>query len=195
MGFKTWITSVRELASCYDISLNSELEFDAFKKVCTDAVEQKFIAEWQNDVKNWKQISDSEDFKKKKFETRYELEPYHHLVKNPKYRIAISKLGYSSHMLEIERGRHTRPVAPLENRLCPTCKVVESEIHFLLDCPSYEPFREELLKKNDSVDLYFKQLLPINKFLYLTSTSNEHILKWFGKFIYLSLNKRTNITK
>ena len=52
MGFKTWITSVRELASRYDISLNSELEFDAFKKVCTDAVEQKFIAEWQNDVEN-----------------------------------------------------------------------------------------------------------------------------------------------
>ena len=46
MGFKTWITSVRELASRYDISLNSELEFDAFKKVCTDAVEQEFIAEW-----------------------------------------------------------------------------------------------------------------------------------------------------
>ena len=51
MGFKTWITSVRELASRYDISLNSELEFDAFKTVCTGAVEQKFIAEWQNDVK------------------------------------------------------------------------------------------------------------------------------------------------
>ena len=32
MGFKTWITSVRELASRYDISLNSKLEFDAFKK-------------------------------------------------------------------------------------------------------------------------------------------------------------------
>ena len=61
MGFKTWITTVRELASRYDISLNSELEFDAFKKVCTDAVDQKFIAEWQTDVKKWKQISDSED--------------------------------------------------------------------------------------------------------------------------------------
>ena len=98
-------------------------------------------------------------------------------------------------MLEIERGQHTRPVTPLENRLCPTCKVVESEIHFLLDFPSYEPFREELFKKIDSVDLYFKQLLPINKFLYLTSTSNKQILKWFGKFIYFSLNKRTNIVK
>ena len=84
-------------------------------------------------------------------------------------------------MLEIERGRHTRPVTPLENRLCPTCKVVESEIHFLLDCPSYEPFREELFKKIDSGDLYFKQLLPIYKFLYLTSTSNEQILKWFDE--------------
>ena len=45
MGFKTWITSVRELVSRYDIALNSELEFDEFKKVCTGAVEQKFIAE------------------------------------------------------------------------------------------------------------------------------------------------------
>ena len=52
MGFKTWITSVRELASRDHISLYSELELDAFKKVCTDAVEQKFIAEWQNEVKN-----------------------------------------------------------------------------------------------------------------------------------------------
>ena len=193
MGFKTWITSVRELASRYDISTNSELEFDAFKKVCTDAVEQKFIAEWQNDVKNESKYPILRTYRK--FKTRYELEPYLYLVKNPKYRIAISKLRSSSHMLEIERGRHTRPVTPLENRLCPTCKVVESEIHFLLDCPSYEPFREELFKKIDSVDLYFKQLLPINKFLYLTSTSNEQILKWFGKFIYLSLNKRTNIAK
>ena len=131
----------------------------------------------------------------RKFQTRYELEPYLYLVKNPKYRIAISKLRSSSHMLEIERGRHTGPVTPLENRLCPTCKVVENEIHFLLDCPSYERFREELFKKIDSVDLYFKQLLPTNKFLYLTSTSNEQILKWSGKFIYLSLNKRTIIAK
>ena len=181
---------MRELASRYDISRNTELEFDTFKKVCADAVDQKFI---QNDVKHESKYPILRTYRK--FKTRYELEPYLYLVKNPKYRIAISKLRSSSHMLEIERGRHTRPVTPLENRLCPTCKVVECEIQFLLVLSQLRTFQRGAIKKNDSVDLYFKQLLPINRFLYLTSTSNEQILKWFGKFIYLSLNKRTNIAK
>ena len=61
MGFKTWITTVRELASRYDISLNSELEFDAYKKSlhrCCGAEIHCRMANW---CKKWKQISDSED--------------------------------------------------------------------------------------------------------------------------------------
>ena len=65
-------------------------------------MEQKFIAEWQNDVKNESKYPILRTYRK--FKTRYELEPYLYLVKNPKYRIAISKLRSSSHMLEIERG-------------------------------------------------------------------------------------------
>ena len=125
-------------------------------------MEQKFIAEWQNDVKTESKYPILRT--DRKFKTRYELEPYSYLVKNPKYRIAISKKNRSSScMLEIVCWLHTRPVTPLENRLCPTCKVVEREIDFLLDCPSYEPFREQLFRKIHSVDLYFKQLLPLNK--------------------------------
>ena len=97
---------------------------------------------------------------------KYQMEPYLYLVKNPKYRMAISKFRSSSHILEIKRGRHTRPITPLENRLCPLCKVVETEIHFLLECPMYECYRKELFSKIVSVDSYVKEVLPINKFTY-----------------------------
>ena len=38
-------------------------------------------------------------------------------------------------MLEIERGRHTRPVTPVENRRCPVCNVIENELHFYWNAP------------------------------------------------------------
>ena len=96
------------------------------------------------------------------------------------------------HILEIERGRHTRPITPLENRLCPSCKVVETEIHFLLECPMYECYRK-LFSKILSMDSYVKEMLPINKFNYLMTYSDAQILKWVSKFVHLSFIKRVNI--
>ena len=58
------------------------------------------------------------------------MEPYLYLVKESKYRIEISRLRASSHVLEIERGRYTRPKTPITERLCPFCNVVEDEQHF-----------------------------------------------------------------
>ena len=48
------------------------------------------------------------------YKTVYEMEPYIYLVKNPQYRIAISKIRTISHKLEIERGRYTRPITQIE---------------------------------------------------------------------------------
>ena len=38
---------------------------------------------------------------------------------------ALAKLSTSSHNLEIERGRHTRPVTPADLRVCTACNVDE----------------------------------------------------------------------
>ncbi len=40
------------------------------------------------------------------FKTKFELEPYLHIIKQSKYRIALSKFRLSSHNLEIEQGRY-----------------------------------------------------------------------------------------
>ena len=36
-------------------------------------------------------------------------EPYLHMLKNHKYRVAVAQLRTSSHTLAIERGRYSRP--------------------------------------------------------------------------------------
>ena len=46
----------------------------------------------------------------------------------------FSKLRLSSHKLSIEKGRHSHPKIPEENRLCKVCGVIENEKHFLLHC-------------------------------------------------------------
>ena len=87
-------------------------------------------------------------------------------------------------MLEIERGRHTRPVTPVVNRRCPECKVIENEPHFVLKCTINQ---DERLVQSDKVrymDSYFNALHPENKFVYLMNTKNERIMKWFSKFVY-----------
>jgi hypothetical protein len=49
----------------------------------------------------------------------------------------------SNHKLHIETGRYTRPITPVENRICSNCnsKSVEDEIHFLMYCPKFENHR------------------------------------------------------
>ena len=50
MGFKTWVTSVRELASRYNMSLDSELNVNVFKQKCQQVLNQKFISDWQFEI-------------------------------------------------------------------------------------------------------------------------------------------------
>ena len=57
----------------------------------------------------------------------------------------------------------------------------------------YECYRKELFSKIVSVDSYVKEMLPINKFTYLMTSSDAQILKWVGKFVHLSFIKRVNI--
>ena len=100
-------------------------------------------------------------------------------------------LRASSHMLEIERGRHTRPITPVENRRGPKCNVIENQIHFVLECTIKQKERLELFDKIRSIDSYYIDLPPENKFVYLMNTEIARIMKWFAKFVYSSFDKRS----
>ena len=53
-------------------------------------------------------------------------------------RRCLAKFRIGSHKLKIETGRLTRPLTPLENRVCDHCfTTIEDEFHFLMQCPKY----------------------------------------------------------
>ena len=62
---------------------------------------------------------------------------------NFKWRKNIAKIRCSSHILEIEKGRHKNK--PRHERLCTSCSLnqVETEEHFLTKCPKYEALRDK----------------------------------------------------
>ena len=65
----------------------------------------------------------------------FEFKPYLDLIVIVrKFRVALSKLRTSSHRLEIEMGRWTRPV---ETPKCKHCHTLEDEYHFISECPLY----------------------------------------------------------
>ena len=84
----------------------------------------------------------------------YSQERYLSAIKKFKYRQTLSKLRLSNHSLNIEAGRYKKPKIPREQRICFLCNLskVETESHFLFECPAYA-LKEKLLIKSWSVTL------------------------------------------
>ncbi len=71
------------------------------------------------------------------------------IVTEKKLRKTLTRYSLSEHSLAVETGRHRQSWKPREDRLCPLCSQaeVETELHFLLDCPNYSEIRELYLPK------------------------------------------------
>ena len=123
------------------------------------------------------------------YKTVYEMEPHLYLVKILNTGLRFKIIRTSSHKLEIERGRYTRPITPIEKRIC---KVVEDKFHFMLQCYIYTVERDDLFRKIQAVDPLFQDLLPVNKFAYLMTSNDAQMITWVGKFVHSSFEKREN---
>ena len=72
------------------------------------------------------------------------IEKYLIQIRNSEVRRNLSKFRLSNHNLNIEKGRYNG--IPKELRFCPFCpKRVETEVHFLIECPLYQNIRDEML--------------------------------------------------
>ena len=125
--------------------------------------------------------------------SEFKLEPYLSLVKHTKYRTALCKLRASSHTLEIERGRYTRPKTPVECRSCNVCHVIEDELHFLVDCKMHESERNILFNRISISYSKFTSFNRIEKFKFLLTKSDPQLLTWVGKFIHNAFEKRNSL--
>ena len=76
------------------------------------------------------------------FRYHFEMEQYLFVIKDFDKRRFLNKFRISSHKLKIETGRFTRPLAPLEQRVCDHCLMtIDDEFHFLMQCPRYSHFQ------------------------------------------------------
>ena len=116
--------------------------------------------------------------------TNFTIAPYLCLVDDFKFRNAISKLRSSSHKLEIERGRHTRPRTPITDRLCPKCEVLEDEAHFLTSCDLFTTERDILFSRITTMFSDFQTLANHETFISMLCYPDRELLTIVGKFIY-----------
>ena len=117
----------------------------------------------------------------KLIKTNFSMEHYLNLIKEAKYRRSLTKLRLSSHNLEIERGRHTKPVTPVIERLCIVC-VVDDELHFVTSCKKHTTERERLYSYVDSHVPNFCNLNNAERFIYLLTNENPSIFLHLSKF-------------
>ncbi len=97
----------------------------------------------------------------------------------------MSNLRISTHKLEIERGRYTKPhPKPADKRYCMVCRTddIEDEIHFLGHCEGYKDLRSNFIRYLELND-HTTNLEDSDSVRDLFRTKKTNILIIFGKFI------------
>ena len=97
-------------------------------------------------------------------------------------RSTICKYRISAHSLAIEKGRYKN--IPQKARLCTKCESgqIEDEVHFFIQCPKYNIYRQEL---NHKMKCEFKNFnyLTENKLYLILNSRSVVVLKAIIEFI------------
>jgi hypothetical protein len=155
VGFKVWTSDVRDILQEYNLEHYYNLSQFSMEQenMCINTLKEKvytnFITNCLQELNNSPVLRCYINFKHD-----YGLEHYLLDIRDFKLRKVLSKFRLSSHNLQIENGRHSRPKIPVDRRLCSKCHLgqVEDEIHFLIQCPFYQRERNILfhqLKMNN----------------------------------------------
>ena len=183
VGFNTWYSSVISLAEEYEVDLDN-MDKDSIKL----QLALKFKENWFKQINDLTGNSSLRTYCQLKSE--FKLDPYLNLIKNYKYRNALSRLRVNSHLLEIERGRHTEPITPIERRICSYCSVVETEFHFVTECLFHDTDRQILFSSISNRFPEFSQLDNVCKFKFMLTFPDEELLSSVGKFVFKCFEKR-----
>ena len=104
---------------------------------------------------------------------------YLEVVKVKKFRTALSRLRVSSHRLSVESGRWHRPnIIPYDQRICPFCKIIEDEFHFVLECKCFNDLRSRYIKR------YYWKHPSMLKFIQLLKDDNCKVIRNLAIYVY-----------
>ena len=133
-------------------------------------------------VELWSDIISKPDAKLRTyycFKKTYSIENYLLCSKQTK-RSILARFRLSSHRLEIELGRHSKPKTIKEDRKCKDCvlNLVGDEFHAIMTCPKYHAERSVVFSALMSYS-NFSSLTPLEQFTYIMSYNNgdSEILK------------------
>ena len=104
-----------------------------------------------------------------KYKINYSVENYCELIMPPKHRAALSKFRCGVAPIRVETGRYEN--LALNDRLCPFCNTVESEIHVLFYCRLYNIIRMPLLEKANAINPLFQSMPDIDKLSYILANN------------------------
>ena len=118
----------------------------------------------------------------RKFKNVFTIEPYLSSIKIQHHRYDLTRFRTSSHKLNIETGRYSRPPTPLENRVCSFCKdSIEDEFH-LFQCNYYSDLRDSCNIKVSNREEFYQ----------LMSNASVHgnDARTLSYYIYMCFNRR-----
>ena len=156
------ITGIRDLGQSRDDFLPSDIWISTVIK----KLKERYTSYWEKTINN----NDGKLRTYKLFKNRFCMENYlssRSCIRDLESRKCLSRLRISAHNLEIERGRYTRPITPIENRICNLCKLeTGDEIHFLIKCKKLDKVRKPYISSIVSLNPNFNNLDCENKFIY-----------------------------
>jgi hypothetical protein len=190
LGFNTWFSHVNNIL--FECKIEASMSYSISQatnslNICKVNLHDNFVTKCMKTLQQMPVLRSYVNFK-----TVFKLESYLYVIKDFKLRKCMSKLRLSSHSLNIERGRHTKPKTPLEDRLCTVCdkSEVEDEFHFLLKCPLYNIERACLLKVIFEAEPSMQCFSDLELFYNILASENERILFCVCKFIQKGFKKR-----
>ena len=141
---------------------------DAFLSNLEQRLLDQYQQQWQSELSHSLKLRTYRTFKSK-----LEREPYLNLPRH--LRVQLSRLRSSAHSLRVETGRYTLPPTPLEERLCPSCNVIEDEQHFLIDCSIYNGNeRRSMMDSCTALNRSFPHLILLKRKVHIHSFDQEH---------------------
>ena len=131
-----WIKTIEKIINIFNLAQHVDSPTFRFtsKKIGRDF----YRAKWEEVIRgcDYSRLNFYKQIKTDWAPASYTNLPYHQ-------RKVIAKLRCSSHSLEIEKGRHKRPMPIAQDRLCILCQeaAIENETHFLSACEKYSTLR------------------------------------------------------
>lgn len=189
-GLKNWYSTVKYIIDKY-CSMDMETCLTE-KNVIKEKIFQYGKQMWKENMEKLDETNKLRTYKL--YKNVLCMEPYLLNLKCIKSIKAIARFRLSSHRFHIEYGRYTKPVTPVENRICNNCtfNCTEDEIHVLIECTKYTSQRDELFNIANRIISNFSSLDRNNKFINILQCRDPTFIKEVSKFMVVCTCMKQN---